>query len=291
MRSTGIKSTDMKNTGNGQKLYSIGEVSRLCNISKKTLRFYDQTGIIAPDKVSEETGYRYYSEETLLLIPVLKYYKQMGFSLDQMKGLICGEAYCSLKTCFRDKMDELEEERNNLFLRYTALKDWYDMIQEAELVSKMEHFDVSIKYMPGSSYLSMLQDFHYNYMESIINIRWTNYLEEIENEITGPVILNFPLYREKKNGTCQKARIMQKPLRPLRPGADVKEMGGGMMASVYHFGTFETIDQEYERIEAWARLHGYRCGEESFERYVVDFWATRDTDHFLTEVLVPVEKA
>ena len=37
-----------------EKLYSIGEVSRICNISKKALRFYDQIGVISPDMVSEE---------------------------------------------------------------------------------------------------------------------------------------------------------------------------------------------------------------------------------------------
>ena len=28
--------------------YSIGEVSRICNVSKKTLRFYDKIGLISP---------------------------------------------------------------------------------------------------------------------------------------------------------------------------------------------------------------------------------------------------
>ena len=44
-----------------KKLYSIGEVSRICNVSKKALRFYDQIGVISPDMVSEENNYRYYS--------------------------------------------------------------------------------------------------------------------------------------------------------------------------------------------------------------------------------------
>ena len=38
---------------NGETLYSIGEVSKLCNVSKKALRFYDEIGIISPDKVSQ----------------------------------------------------------------------------------------------------------------------------------------------------------------------------------------------------------------------------------------------
>ena len=53
------------------KLYSIGEVSKLCNISTKALRFYDKIGVIAPDEVGEN-GYRYYPLDTILRIPILK---------------------------------------------------------------------------------------------------------------------------------------------------------------------------------------------------------------------------
>lgn len=58
-----------------KKLFSIGEVSKICNISKKALRYYDQIKLISPDYVNEENGYRYYSEDTLLYLPILKYYK------------------------------------------------------------------------------------------------------------------------------------------------------------------------------------------------------------------------
>ena len=50
--------------------------------------------------VSEENNYRYYSEETLLLVPVVKYYKQMGFSLEQMQNLVEGSTYQCLERSF-----------------------------------------------------------------------------------------------------------------------------------------------------------------------------------------------
>lgn len=73
------------------KMYLIGEASKICKISKKTLRYYSDTGVVLPDKIDEETGYRYYSKETLLNVPVLKYYKQMGFKLNEMKDVISGD--------------------------------------------------------------------------------------------------------------------------------------------------------------------------------------------------------
>ena len=50
---------------NDEQLYTIGEVSKICNVSRKALRFYDKIGIIRPDKISEENGYRFYSRETV----------------------------------------------------------------------------------------------------------------------------------------------------------------------------------------------------------------------------------
>ena len=91
------------------KLYSIGEVSKLCNISTKALRFYDKIGVIAPDEVGEN-GYRYYTLDTILRIPILKYYKQMGFRLEEMQGLVKGGDYYVVGSCFRSKINELREQ-------------------------------------------------------------------------------------------------------------------------------------------------------------------------------------
>ena len=42
-------------------MYKIGELSRLCRIPVKTLRFYDREGLLVPDEIDRFTGYRYYS--------------------------------------------------------------------------------------------------------------------------------------------------------------------------------------------------------------------------------------
>ena len=131
-----------------------------------------------------DSNYRYYSEETLLLVPVVKYYKQMGFSLEQMQSLVEGSTYQCLERSFLSKSEELQTERQELLYRYTAVKDWYELVREAELVSQRKEHDVTIKYVNSTVYCSKEQDFSYNYMESISNIPWVNYLESIHNEIT-----------------------------------------------------------------------------------------------------------
>lgn len=67
------------------ELYSIGKVGKICKITKKALRYYDKWTYYHLIS-SWWSGYRYYSKNTLLSVPVIKYYKQSGFKLEEMKG-------------------------------------------------------------------------------------------------------------------------------------------------------------------------------------------------------------
>lgn len=69
-------------------MLSIGEFSKVCEVSTKTLRYYDEIGLISPSEVNPENGYRYYSIEqleTMLFINRLKLYQ---FSLEEIKTII-----------------------------------------------------------------------------------------------------------------------------------------------------------------------------------------------------------
>ena len=62
-------------------MLSIGEFSNICQVSTKTLRYYAEIGLILPDEINPENGYRYYSIEQLkrmLFINRLKSYKRLG---------------------------------------------------------------------------------------------------------------------------------------------------------------------------------------------------------------------
>lgn len=180
-----------------QKLYSIGEVSKICNVSKKALRFYDKINIISPDVVSEVNSYRYYNRETLLFVPIIKYYKQMGFKLEEMKEYLQAQRYDIIEKGFRKKIDELKTLKDEINISYTSVSDWYNLVLEAESVIENNVVQVSVKYIESITACYLEQEFTHNYMESIINIEWTNYLESIGQAITGPVYICFPDYREK----------------------------------------------------------------------------------------------
>ena len=44
-------------------MIKIGEMSKICNVSVQTLRYYDKIGLLKADKVEDSSGYRYYFPE------------------------------------------------------------------------------------------------------------------------------------------------------------------------------------------------------------------------------------
>ncbi|MGL4736173.1 MAG: MerR family transcriptional regulator [Cellulosilyticaceae bacterium] len=68
--------------------FSIGEVSKLHNVSVQALRLYDKKGILKPAYVDEKSNYRYYSVKHFIVLDFIKQCKAMGLSLDEIKSLL-----------------------------------------------------------------------------------------------------------------------------------------------------------------------------------------------------------
>src|SRR5579872_2429367 len=67
--------------------YTVNKVATLSGVSIRTLRFYDEIGLLKPAFVGEQ-GYRYYEEEQLLVLQQILFYKELGFELRQIQDLL-----------------------------------------------------------------------------------------------------------------------------------------------------------------------------------------------------------
>jgi DNA-binding transcriptional MerR regulator/effector-binding domain-containing protein len=269
--------------------FSIGDTSRICKISPKALRFYDKINLISAERQAYN-NYRYYTGETLLTVVVIKYYKQMGFTLEEIAECIKGKTmhvYKSLQKSFRKKMAALEREQEQIRQRYVSVKDWLELIMEAELVISNSISEVSIRYANASGYLFQEQFFDGDIRRYIINIDFMDYVESINNAITGPVIINFSSFADRMKGNSQPVKILQKTLLPCE---NEMQLGGCMMATCYHTGAYDTIDETYKKMRDWTAKHGYTLAPESYERYVTDYWTTSDSSLFVTEIMVRVSR-
>lgn len=69
-------------------MLKIGDFAKICNTSARTLRYYDDAGVLKADFVDEASGYRFYSPEAIEKYKKLIFYKELGFSLEEIKKLL-----------------------------------------------------------------------------------------------------------------------------------------------------------------------------------------------------------
>ncbi len=118
----------------------IGEVSTLCKISIKTLRFYEEKGLIKPIEVDPYTGYRHYDEKNIKEIYKIQFLKDAGFSLDEIKNFdenSLSEKIKSLKKEIKNSKDKI-----SLISSYSKVKGDIDMkpfINDENVIGKWEY--------------------------------------------------------------------------------------------------------------------------------------------------------
>lgn len=102
-------------------MYKIGELSRLCHIPVKTLRYYDSEGLLVPDEIDRFTGYRYYSASRLADCNRIISLKELGFSLEEIKKHLCASTDEDITALLEVKGAELEEKSNEISLQLKKL--------------------------------------------------------------------------------------------------------------------------------------------------------------------------
>ena len=117
----------------------IGEFSQLMQVTIKTLRHYEQKGLLIPDEVDEWTGYRYYSIEQMQKLQAIRDLQRLGFSLDEIKDLC--DSYSCTPTIdqLTEKIEETEAQLRQLIARRDRLIDWRNARKQ---MTTMEKFSI-----------------------------------------------------------------------------------------------------------------------------------------------------
>ena len=69
------------------KRYTVKQLARLAGVTSRTLHYYDQIGLLLPATYGDN-GYRYYYESAVLTLQQIRFFRELGFSLEQIKSIL-----------------------------------------------------------------------------------------------------------------------------------------------------------------------------------------------------------
>lgn len=101
---------------------TIGQMARLNQVSEQTLRYYDRLGILKPNMVDSETGYRYYSIKQSARLDMIQYMKSLGMSLKDITKHLKSYDIGLFKNILEQKSLQIEEQLEALRFQKQAVE-------------------------------------------------------------------------------------------------------------------------------------------------------------------------
>ena len=100
----------------------IKEFAELTEVSVRTLHYYDEIGLLKPDKVDKENGYRYYGEPAFEKMLEILFLRELGFSLKHIKEILSSPDY-DKKEAFRKQKELLKQKKEKIEQMISVLED------------------------------------------------------------------------------------------------------------------------------------------------------------------------
>ena len=266
----------------------IGEFSKMMQVTVKTLRHYEQKGLLVPDEVDEWTGYRYYSIAQMQRLNTIRGLQRQGFWLEEIKDLFEDESQMPSVAQLTKKIEETERQLQILMERRHQLLKWMDSHKQ---IRTMEKFSIqSLPEIIVASHREIIPDYsalgqlcvnkigpemlrlgckcpppgycftiehHQEYRATDLDIE---YCEQVEEMGTDNTIIQF-----KRLPAVPKALCMQ------------------------HVGPYERFHESFTEAFAYMEEQGYKLAGPLRTSYIDGAWNKANPEEWLSIIQIPIE--
>jgi DNA-binding transcriptional MerR regulator len=270
----------------------IGDFSKLSRVSVKTLRFYDEMGLLKPIQVDRFTGYRYYEFDQLPRLYRILALKDLGFSLEEIGRLLEGELSTEqMRGMLKLRQAEIRQRMEEESERLERVELWLRQIEQED---SMSTYDVVIKKIEPLNVASVRGVVPTPPDQRSLWDELLDYLNQKGARMIGPPMA---IYHDKEFKEHDWDIEVVMPLGERIPSGQrvkVYELPGAeKMACVVHTGPFATIGEAYDALAKWIDQNGYQIvgpGRELNLRLPEKLGDQHDPNT-VNELQFPVEKA
>lgn len=245
-------------------MFRIGDFSQLGQVSIRTLRLYDELGLLKPAQIDKFTGYRYYAIEQLPRLNRILALKDLGLSLDQIGELIQRDLPAEqLRGMLMLKQAEIEQQ---LQAMQTQMRRVAARLNQIEREGRPPQYEVVIKSVEAQTIascrrvvpdLGAMQAYRCEMYETLY--RW------LADHALAPAEPELVIYYNAEYDEHDIDMELGTPIAPQALNASippeaivVRELPAvETMASVIHKGDIWEVGQAMVALYSWIGSHGY----------------------------------
>lgn len=267
---------------------TIGELAKLRKVTIETLRHYDRIDLFKPHQVDKKTGYRYYSIFQSELLGTIIELRQIGMSMEEIKGFINNRNKLKSLQLLKVKHSEIQARIEELVEIEENLKDKIQHVEE--MASGERDTDIFIREI-GVRRLVTLDHHPKNQMELLYSILE---LEDILKERT-PLLATNRLgglipKEELRNRTTNTSSILFVTAKD-KTSVDqnyLRIIPAGTFACIMYDGQYSDRDHYLDRLYQFFDVNGYEIAGDAVQLVQIDITITDYPNEVTYEIQVPI---
>ncbi|MFP7299751.1 MerR family transcriptional regulator [Neobacillus niacini] len=165
--------------------YTIQKLASLAGVSTRTLRYYDEIGILKPARINS-SGYRIYGQEEINTLQQILFYRELGVGLDSIKEIVTAPAFDGAKA-LREHRKKLLKKREQLDLLIANVDKTIANSEGRIIMSNREKFEGFKKKMIEDNEKKYGKEIREKYGEETVeasNAKVMNMTQEQYEEVT-----------------------------------------------------------------------------------------------------------
>lgn len=261
-------------------LLPIGKFARASRLSIKSLRNYDESGLLPAAFVDPQSGYRYYRLEQLARADAIRSLRMVAMPLPAIAEALDGQDPESL---LMSHLAALEEQRDEIQRKAQELKR---RIETKEFIMST---DVTVKNNPNITALAHRTETTFSRIFTDIPNGLGAVMGTLAEENIDPVGPPFTLYYQAPDGDTVGDIAMCIPIAEESAyDLDTVTVPAGAAASIIHRGSYDNMGETYAAIAAWVQQRGHVITGPAREIYLNSPADAAEAD-LLTEILFPID--
>jgi DNA-binding transcriptional MerR regulator len=178
--------------------YTVNKLAKLAGVSSRTLRYYDEIGLLSPKRISSN-GYRIYGRNEVDRLQQILFYRELGVSLDEIGRIISAKDFDGL-SALQNHLTDLLERKEQLELLIANVEKTIKAMKGETIMSDKEKFEGFLKKMVDDNEQLYGEEIREKYGEEAVKRSNEKILNMSQKQYT-----ELEKLTEELNGTLRKA--------------------------------------------------------------------------------------
>ncbi len=267
------------------RFFTIGQLSKLFNIKIPTLRYYDEVGILKPEKVNHRTNYRYYSTQQFERLNVISYLRALDMPIEMIKDFFEARDIVKLEEMLKEQKIQIQNQIKTL----EKIDHRIDArISQVEDATNSGLDKIEIVNLPEVAVIYLDENYRLN---DDIELPITALRKEFgmeKNIFLGKIALM--LSQDKLiSGIFDNYDGLLLIMEPGDDGVASNKLKSGRYIRLRFHGTHNVAIDQYQKLLSYCQKHNFEINGPAIETALIDYGITDDLSKYVTEIRIPIK--